>query len=100
MGQETSRLDLWWLVIYYLDGWSHVWDKFGYTFMLDYMLQKYGNRLLVPKTYIQNWEKWYGYLGGYSFRIKGSNALLRDKRLYKLGYLNQLSTRMANTPIL
>ena len=40
-----------------MDGWSHVWDGFGYTFMLYYMSQSYGNGVPVPKTYIQKWEK-------------------------------------------
>lgn len=68
--------------------------------MLRYTLQRYGNRVLILKALIQEWEKYYKHLEGYNFEGKGLFALFEKKNLYKFEYLYQPSTKKVGTFIL
>lgn len=63
-------------------------------------MQRYGNRVLILKTYFQKWKDYNWYLEGHYFEVEGPSTLFTEGKTYKLQYLYQSDTKRIGSFIL
>ena len=80
-----------------IDGRSHVRDGFKRTFILRDPPQGYENGVPILEAHIQEWEKYYRHMGGYSMMVAPC-PLFTDRRPNELRYLHQPGAREAGFP--